>query len=51
MIIICFKHPNYVASDVPDLSCRTCCSMYVAEINEKRKKVVKAKKKRDMAWI
>ncbi len=28
----CFKHPQYNANQSPDLSCKTCCSLFVSKI-------------------
>lgn len=30
--LICLRHPHYDAKTPPELSCKTCCSMYIKEI-------------------
>ena len=30
--IVCLKHRKYTGEGSPDLSCKACCSMYVARI-------------------
>ena len=30
--IICIRHPQYKGTDSPTLSCKTCCSIFLAEI-------------------
>lgn len=30
--IVCFKHSQYRGDTAPDLSCKMCCSMFVARI-------------------
>lgn len=30
--VVCFKHPVYRGETAPDLSCKMCCSMFVARI-------------------
>jgi hypothetical protein len=32
MKVICFRHPDYVGSAAPVLSCKTCCSLFLAEL-------------------
>lgn len=32
--VVCFKHPQYRGESAPDLSCKMCCSMFVARIRE-----------------
>lgn len=32
MNLRCFKHPSYVGSSAPVLSCNTCCKIFVEEI-------------------
>lgn len=34
--IACFKHPQYKGHSAPDLSCKTCCSMFVSRIREEQ---------------
>ncbi len=39
--LFCLKHPSYKGEKSPDLSCKTCCSMFVAKIrNEQAAKKV-----------
>jgi hypothetical protein len=35
--IVCLRHPRYDGVDSPDLSCKTCCSKFVAKIREDQK--------------
>ena len=30
--VVCLKHRTYDGSSTPDLSCKTCCTKYVAHI-------------------
>ncbi len=30
--LVCFKHPRYVGHESPVLSCKACCSIFIAEI-------------------
>ncbi len=32
MNLICFRHPDYVGTSSPVLSCKTCCSLFLAEL-------------------
>lgn len=32
MNLTCFKHRTYKGDSAPDLSCKTCCTMFVAKI-------------------
>ena len=32
MKVICFKHPEYLGTSSPVLSCKTCCGIFVTEI-------------------
>jgi hypothetical protein len=34
--IICIRHPQYKGTDSPTLSCKTCCSIFLAEIKAKQ---------------
>ena len=30
--LVCIKHPHYDGGSNPDLSCKTCCSKFVAQV-------------------
>lgn len=30
--LVCIKHPHYIGDSNPDLSCKICCSKFVARI-------------------
>ncbi len=30
--VVCLRHPHYDTRTPPELSCKTCCSMYIQEI-------------------
>lgn len=30
--LVCIKHPHYMGDENPDLSCKVCCSKFVARI-------------------
>lgn len=32
--IYCFAHPDYDSKQVPILSCKTCCGLYIQSIKE-----------------
>ena len=32
--LVCFKHPQYRGVDSPVLSCKTCCSIFIAAVKE-----------------
>lgn len=35
MNVICFRHPEYQGTTTPVLSCKTCCSLFIAAIKAK----------------
>lgn len=35
--VVCFRHPRYNGIDAPNLSCQTCCSIYIDNVIERRK--------------
>jgi hypothetical protein len=35
--IVCLRHPQYNGSDSPDLTCKICCSKFVARIRAEQK--------------
>jgi hypothetical protein len=35
--IVCLRHPQYTGADSPDLTCKTCCSKFVARIRAEQK--------------
>lgn len=41
------KHPTYKGKEQPELSCKTCCSLYIGEIKKNRS----AKKQIDPAAL
>ena len=30
--VVCIRHPLYHGEESPDLSCKTCCEIYIAQI-------------------
>lgn len=44
--LICIIHPNYHGDHAPQLSCKTCCHIYLEKIKSKNSKKFDAKK-----WI
>lgn len=37
--IVCLRHPLYRGTTQPDLSCKTCCTRYIAKIRDGRPEV------------
>ena len=35
MNLICIRHPDYKGTTSPQLSCKTCCGMFLAELRRK----------------
>lgn len=35
MNLICFRHPDYDGTSSPVLSCKTCCSLFLAELKRR----------------
>lgn len=35
MNLICIRHPHYDGNSSPVLTCKTCCSLYIAAVKEK----------------
>ena len=42
--VVCFKHRNYNGDGSPDLSCKTCCSMFVARIRKEQALLLDSRK-------
>lgn len=42
--LVCFKHPEYVGNESPVLSCKACCSIFIAEIKNQNNAHVEASK-------
>jgi hypothetical protein len=36
MRVICLFHPGYDPAKSPHLTCKTCCSLFLAELRRKR---------------
>lgn len=36
MNVICLMHPSYDRKSVPNLSCKVCCGLYIAEIRNEQ---------------
>jgi len=34
--IVCIKHPEYDGGNAPVLSCKTCCSLFLAELKNRQ---------------
>ena len=32
--VVCFTHPEYQATDVPELTCRNCCRTFISRVRE-----------------
>lgn len=35
-MVLCFQHPNYKGKDAPDISCKTCCHIFISEVKRCR---------------
>jgi hypothetical protein len=35
--LICFTHPHYHGESSPDLTCKVCCSLFVAKIRDEQR--------------
>lgn len=35
MNLVCIRHPHYDGNTSPVLTCKTCCSLYIAVVKEK----------------
>ena len=35
MNLICFRHPDYDGTSSPVLACKTCCSLFLAELKRR----------------
>jgi hypothetical protein len=50
MKVICFRHPDYVGTSSPVLSCKTCCALFLAEL--KRQHAAKGSAQADASqWL
>jgi hypothetical protein len=40
-MIVCFRHPKFnPETDLPDLTCKTCCNLYVIQIKTNQRKII-----------
>lgn len=35
MNLVCIRHPHYHGKGSPDLTCKTCCTLYIKLVKEK----------------
>lgn len=35
-MIYCFQHPDYKGQDAPQISCKTCCHLFIQEVKRCR---------------
>ena len=36
--LVCLQHPHYDGVAAPELSCKTCCSIFISKIKENNRK-------------
>ena len=40
-MIVCFRHPKFnTKTDLPDLTCKTCCNLYVLQVRANQRKII-----------
>lgn len=49
--LVCFSHPKYDGITPPNLSCKTCCDYYVANVVKKQKAIREEKKFNTNKWL
>ena len=49
--VVCLRHPSYCGKGKPELSCKTCCEIYIAQISSVADHSQNVRKEQAERWL